>query len=272
MELSTREIALFIWICVAAAYCLVNSSVRPSALNLVGRLFQRQIVAVITLLYVYLGIVVWGLSLVSLWDWGQLKNTLIWSLAVGMALLFRINEVEDEPHFFRKWIRGQLKVVAVVEFVITYYTFPLLVEFLLFPTLFIIFTVIALGERHEAHRRAASFLSGILATFGLVLVAYAAYMVIIDFQNFISIKTVQDFYTPVFLSIAFVPFVFILYIYSTYQLVFGVPGVSIKNERLKRYAKFKSVLAFGLNVDRCDAGNGTLGSISQVTGMTFETP
>lgn len=249
MELSTREIALLIWLCAVALFGFIHPSTRPSVLHLVKVVFQRQVVVVIALLYVYLGFVVWGISLASLWDWGQFKNTLIWSIAVGMASLFRINEIEDEPHFFRKWILDHLKVIAVVEFIITYYTFPLLIEFLLFPILFVIACAIASGERQEKYRRAASFLSGVLAIFGLALIAYAIYMIVIDFQDFASIRTVQDFYTPIVLSFAFVPFIFVIYIYSSYQRVFGVLGISIKDDRLRRYAKFRSALAFGLNVE-----------------------
>ena len=248
MELSTREIALLIWFCAVALFSFIHPSTRPSVLHLVRVVLQRQVVVVIALLYAYMGVVVWGLSLVSIWDWGQFKNTLIWSIAVGMASLFRINEIEDEPHFFRKWILDQLKVIAVVEFIIAYYTFPLLIELLLFPILFVIACTITMGERQEKHHRAASFLSGVLAIFGLTLIAYAIYMIVIDFQSFASFRTVQDFYTPIVLSFAFVPFIFVIYIYSSYQRVFGILGISIKDVRLRRYAKFRSALAFGLNV------------------------
>lgn len=213
MELSTREIALLIWFCAVALFSFIHPSTRPYVLHLVRVVLQRQVVVVIALLYAYMGVVVWGLSLVSIWDWGQFKNTLIWSIAVGMASLFRINEIEDEPHFFRKWILDQLKVIAVVEFIIAYYTFPLLIELLLFPILFVIACTITMGERQEKHHRAASFLSGVLAIFGLTLIAYAIYMIVIDFQSFASFRTVQDFYTPIVLSFAFVPFIFVIYIY-----------------------------------------------------------
>lgn len=249
MELSTREIALLIWLCIAASFCLIHPTVRPSTLRLVKASSQRQIVVVITLLYVYLGFVVWGLSLAALWDWGQLKNTFIWSIAVGIASLFRINEIEDEPHFFRKWILGHLKVIAAVEFIITFYTFPLLVELILFPLLFIVASAITIGEDQEKYRPAVSFLNGVLALFGLMLISYAVYMIVIDFQNFASVRTIKDFYTPIALSFAFVPFIFVLYVYSSYRRVFGVLGISIKDDRLRRYAKFRSALAFGLNVE-----------------------
>lgn len=136
--LNNREVALLIWLGVAVIACVVHSGIRPRLIEVLKAFGRRQILVVIGLLYVFLGITVWLLSALSLWDWDQLKTTLVWSVVVGVASLMQVNKIEDQPRFFRDWIKDSLKVVAIVEFVVTFYAFPLWAELILQPLLLLI--------------------------------------------------------------------------------------------------------------------------------------
>lgn len=245
MELNDREIALLIWLGVAVIACLVHPDIRPGLVGVLRAFGQRQILVVTGLFYVFLGLTVWLLSAVCLWQWDQLKTTLVWSIVVGIASLMQINKIEDQPHFFRDWIKRSLKVLAIVEFVVTFYTFPLWVELILQPLLFVIVGTLAVGKSDQKSEPAVKLLNGLLSLFGLGLVVYAAYMIAVNIGSFLTLTTLRDFYTPIVLSILFVPFIFVLYVYSTYETSFGALRWAIKDDKLRRYAKLKAILSFG---------------------------
>lgn len=248
MELNDREIALLIWLGVAVIACIIHPGIRPGIIGVLKAFGRRQILVVIGLLYVFLGLMVWLLSAVCLWHWDQLKTTLVWSMVVGIASLMQINKIEDQPHFFRDWIRDSLKVVAIVEFVVTFYAFPLWAELILQPLLLVIVGTLAVGKRDPKSEPAVKLLNGLLSLFGLGLVVYAAYMIAVNMDSFLTLDTLRDFYTPIVLSILFVPFIFVLHVYSTYEMSFLALRWAIKDDKLRCYAKHKAILSFGPRV------------------------
>lgn len=245
MELNDREIALLILLGVAVIACFVHPGIRPGLIGVLKAFGRRQILIVIGLLYMFLGLTVWLLHAACLWDWDQLKTTLVWSVVVCIASLMQLNKVEDQPHFFRDWIKDSLKVVAIVEFVVTFYAFPLWAELILQPLLLLIVGTLAVGKSDPKNEPAVKLLNGILSMFGLGLVVYAASMIAANIGSFLTLTTLRDFYTPIVLSIMFVPFIFVLHVYSTYESSFLALRWAIKDEKLRRYAKLKAISSFG---------------------------
>lgn len=260
MELNDREIALIIWLGVAVIYCIVHPGIRPGLIGVLKAIGRRQILVVIGLLYVFLGLTVWLLSTVGLWDWDQLKTTLVWSAVVGIASLMQINKIEDQPHFFRDWIKESLKVVAIVEFVVTFYAFPLWAELILQPLLFVMVSTLAFGKDDPKSQPTVKLLDGLLAVFGLGFLVYAAYMIAVNIGTFLTLATLRDFYTPIVLSILFLPFIFVLHVYSTYEMSFRALRWTIKDDKLRRYAKLKAILSFGPCVSLLRRWQSHLGS------------
>jgi hypothetical protein len=245
MDLNDREIAFLIWLGVFLAWVFTHAKIRPSALRVLKAFRQIKILIPLALLYAYLGLVVWGLHTIGLWDWDQLKNTFVWSIAVGFASFFQLQKIESSPDFFRAWVRDTIKIIIVVEFLVTFYTFPLLAELILLPVLTLLFAMIAIGEGEPKYAPAVRLFNFLTTTFGLVLIGYAAYRIWTDFDDFASVATLRDFYTPILLSILFTPFIFVLHLYAVHEGVFLMLNWSIKDPALRRYAKFRATLAFG---------------------------
>lgn len=248
MELSTREIATLFWLAIIFLACVVYPKTRVQLLALVRTLFQRQILGVVALLALYVVLIVWALSSFSLWGFDQLKNTLVWSLAVAFASLFRISGIADNPHFFRAWIKDNLKVIVFVEFLLNAYTLPLLAELALAPVIALIVMMVAVGEREERYAPAMKLLNAVLAVTGVGLLLYAAYAAITDFQHFASVQTLRDFYTPIVLSLLLLPFIFVMHVYMSYETAFVRLNLSIPDRRLRRFAKLRAIFAFGPSV------------------------
>lgn len=248
MELNSREIAALFWLAVVFLVCVFHPKIRPSLLSVARAFFQRQIIIVIGLLVLYVVLLVWGLSSHSLWGWDQLKNTIIWSLAVGFVALFQIPGIAEKPRFFRDWIGDNLRVIILVEFLINFYTLPLLGEFFLLPFVTFVVGMIAVGERDEQYRRVVNLLNTVLALMGLGLLAYTGYMALDDFENFVSMQSLRDLYTPVLLSLLFIPFIFVMHVFMSYDTEFRTIELYIPDEKLRRFAKIRALLSFGPSI------------------------
>lgn len=248
MDLNSREVALLLWLAIGLVLGLAHPKIRPGAIEVARAFAHPKILTPIGLLYAYLGFVVWGLHAVGLWDWDQLKNTIVWSLVVGIASFFNLNKLEDRPHYLREWLRDLFTVLVVVEFLANFYTFPLLAELLLFPVIFLIVGMVAVGQNNPKVQPAVRFLNGVMGLLGLSFLAYAVYMAVANFGEFAGLATLRDFYTPILLSLLFIPFIFVLHTYAVYETTFLALSWSIKDEGLRRYAKLIAALAFGPRV------------------------
>ena len=76
----------------------------------------------------YIAIVVLILSGADFWNMTQLKNTILWTFSVAILSMFHIPQIMENDDYFRNAIRDNFKLIAVFEFVVAFYTFPLLVE------------------------------------------------------------------------------------------------------------------------------------------------
>lgn len=245
MELNTREIAILIWLGIGLAFCVLHPAIRGALKGVLHAVTQWQILLLFGVIYAYTALMLWGLAAISLWDWDQLKNVLIWSVVVGLASLFRLRSIGEDLPFFRDWVRDNLKIIVVFEFVATFYTLPLLGELILQPLLLVLFGTLAVAGTEERYLPAKRLLEGIVAFIGFGIVLYAAWSLFIDWKSFATWTTLRDFYTPILLSLGLLPLLFLLHVLLNYERVFVATGIHIKDPVLHRFAKLRATMAFG---------------------------
>lgn len=249
MELNTREIATLIWLGIVVTILLVMPTMRQPLGGLLRAFTQRKILQVLAFFALYVGAMIWFLHAIRIWDWDQLKNTIIWTFSVALLAVLRSNNIPDEPGYFRKWITENFEVVAFIQFLITLYTYPLWVELLVIPLVTLLTGMIAAGERDPKTRQTASVLTNTLALFSVGFFGLALVMTVADFWNYATIQTWRDFYTPILLTLVFLPFIFVLYVLMSYENAFVRLFFVIKDKKLRRCAQWCAILAFGPNVD-----------------------
>ncbi|MFN3498852.1 MAG: hypothetical protein ACK40A_10655, partial [Pannonibacter indicus] len=100
------------------------------------------------LMSLYVVACVWLLAWLSLWDWPNLKSTLLWWLTVGFTVVSEAQQLKDKPHALRKLVRDAFTLSAVVLFIAELVSFPLWVELLMLPSLVFEYYHIDRGEHH----------------------------------------------------------------------------------------------------------------------------
>ena len=114
---NNREIALAIWLSVGIAFAASQPSVRDAFYGVWKAFFRRMILVPLGLMAVYIILIVLCLNETGLWDLGQLKNTILWSVLVAAVSMFRLPQIAEDEHYFRNALKDNFKVVAVLEFV-----------------------------------------------------------------------------------------------------------------------------------------------------------
>ncbi|MGV1905072.1 hypothetical protein [Agrobacterium cavarae] len=249
MDLNTREIATLVWLSIIIAVLLIIPKTRQALCELPRAFAQQKILQILAVFAVYVVGMIWGLHAIGIWDWDQLKNTIIWTFSVALIAVLGSHKIADDPGFFRKWITQNFQILAFVQFLITLYTYPLWIELLAIPIFTLLTGIIVVGGHDPKTKRTASVLPNIAAILTVAFFGPAFVMTVADFWHYATIQTWRDFYVPIILTLLFVPFIFVLYVAMSYETAFVNLHHSIKDTKLRRSAQLRALLAFGTNID-----------------------
>jgi hypothetical protein len=256
--LDNREKALLIWVGVLVAGGLATRAGRDFVQTLLDILRGRF--SLVVLAYVlYVAGVVLGLAYLGLWTPTLASVTTFWFAGPGMVMFFTSNAATTDPHYLRGLVRRALWFLLGVEFVVNLYLLPLAIEILLVPVLTVIALFGVLPPETKGAPGAKKFSQTVLAAFGIFLFLRFAVGVATDFSSFASSETLARFWLPAALTVAVLPFFYMLGVYMLYEQAFLRLGFVMEGEPLLRYAERAMVRTFGVNLGKLrEHGSGLL--------------
>ena len=143
--LSTREWATVIWAFIFFVYAMVHRQIREAFWKVVKIFFGKKLRILwgIILLYV-LGITLIFYHL-PFWDNVYIKDIIVWFLFSGLIYCMNAVSQEADEEFIRKVLKDNLKLTAILEFIISTFTFNIWVELAIIPitTMIVMMNVIA---------------------------------------------------------------------------------------------------------------------------------
>jgi hypothetical protein len=244
VELTSREIAVLVWLGVFFLVAARQPSIRSSFLDVLRAAAHRQIVGLALLMAAYVAAEVWLLDALSLWTGAYLKETLLWFGFTALASGGRsVAGFQDPP--YRATVLDGLKIMVVIEFVFGLVPFSLPVELLLVPSVGLLVLLIEVGRlrNDEASQQTVAFLTSIQALVGLAILGFGLRRAITDFALLADPSILVSFFLPPLLSLLFLPAMFLLVLYSRYQWLFAkVQGDSA----YRRYARWQFIRRLGL--------------------------
>lgn len=243
-SLNPRELALLIWILVTVIYAVTRPNLRSSLLSVIKILLSQKIVTVIALSACYCILEIVSLSYLNIWSSDNSKTTAFWFISYACLSIFQINNIEKKPTFFREAARNSFTILAVFQFITNLHTFNLAVEFLILPLLFILTAITVLSQHKSGLSAASTIANNLLASVGFLMLAYSTYKSIAEYETALTISKVSDFIVPCFLTIGFLPFLYLLHIYSSYESCFTSIQFLIKDQELLPYARRSAIRAF----------------------------
>jgi|GEM_PF-3823285 len=246
--LSSREVILLaIAVCSFVFFVIRIPDLKFSILNMLRIFFSGRIQVVYFSSLVYITLCVILLKNLGLWQTFELKDTIMWAVSSSSLILKTFINVKNSRHL-KSLVTDQLKVFAIVEYFITFYTMPIWAECLLQPTLLLLSIVRITKDQTVKNISDKAF-----QIIGTLIVIYGLIQLLQDLKYFLNQESLYSFLLPISLLVLYIPFIYFAFSWSRYESIFTSAHFKIKNKDLMWYFKKKSILTAKLDtvlVDR----------------------
>lgn len=240
---SNREIATAIWAVLAIIWLSRKPAVVESFKQVLSAFLNKYLLTLIIVMLMYISAMVYALHEIGLWELNHLKNTIIWTIPWAAVTLFRSQQATDNPYYFSTAIKDNIKLIIIFEFIITFYSFNILVELITVPILALLVMVQAYSETKKEYAVVVKATETIFSIYFVILLIFTVYRITIDVTEFAKTDTLIALILPPLMSILFLPFMYPVVIYLAYERAFMRMRSSL-SEELMRYAKFWSIIHF----------------------------
>jgi hypothetical protein len=248
---NNREIALMSYLFVFILWTLTQKKIRVSIFGVVKALFAKQIFVSILCLLLYIIIIVSGLRLIDLWNSSLIKDTIYWTFGVGFILMMNSNKALQEENYFKKFIKENIKLFVILEFILGLYVFGIVVEFILMPIVIFLSALLGFTEANEEHKQVKNFLLKIFGLIGVFYLIYSVFEIYQNFKDFATYDNLRALTFPIVMTIMFLPFAYIYVLYTHYESLFVRVGFFLKdNKSLCRFAKWRILLSVNFNLKK----------------------
>lgn len=247
MELDNREIAFLAWFSLIAGAILWKTWRSEALRRLLQLLVKPQILGALLVVVLYVAACVWLLSVPGWWQWPNLKTTLLWFGGSALVSVFNYEKVRSGKPFFLGSLLESAGLVAILSFISSSYTFSLPVELVI---AFFVLVLVALSAAAESYGKLKIFhylAVTLLSLISIAMLCNSLYQIATELAGFATPHTVREIATPVLLTAMFLPFLYGLFVYATYDRVFNSFDFAAKEPELRRYARRKLITGFGVD-------------------------
>lgn len=250
-QFNNRELAITIWLIILVGWLGSSSKVRPSVINLVKAFIAWKLIIGYMAMGIYITIVLVVLKCFGIWSKTSTATILIWIICVAFVMLFKADK-ENKYDFFKIKAKENLRFLVVIEFIINFYAMDIWLELLFVPLMAVLGVILAIVERDSKYEPLHKLLNGFIFIIGVLFMGYAFIMIVVDFKSFASISTLENFVLPILLTLFFLPFVYMVAVYATYEILFIRLKYIIKNPLLFKYAKMRTFQVFHFRLAALD--------------------
>lgn len=248
---NNREIATAIWLTLFAIWMLTKSNIRTSLAGVFRAVLAWKILVCLAAMVLYTITIVACFYALGFWQFTMIKDTTLWFCFTAFAMAMRFTTSGDDENIFRHVLVDNAKLIIVIEFLIATYVMPLPAELAFVPFVTILAMVDVVARVNKQYAPAAKLTGILLAVIGFSILGFAVSSAIGDYRNFRSMDTVRSIALPPLMSIAFVPFVYLLVVITTYESIFITLALGRdKAPKLVRYAKRRILFDCGLSLRR----------------------
>ncbi len=241
--ISTRELAIIIWLGLALIAMLCSKSVRRSASSLVRALSAKYVAANILILIIGVCLSVWLLKKAGLWNYLLIKTTVVWFFTVATTAFFKLSDISSFS-FFMRVMRSKLSLAVLMPFVISSYTFSLWIELIivLFLLFFTAMAAISKSYQKPEYALVLKFSNAIIVVIAIVYIAYGMFEFLSDPSLVVSVLRLKELILPIPLTIMTIPIIYMQALYLNYQSIFLCFNATATHGQERR--KLKKVVIF----------------------------
>ncbi|HEX8080339.1 MAG TPA: hypothetical protein VF557_09025 [Jatrophihabitans sp.] len=218
--MGTREWATLFWLAVLLVFCLTHSELRQSLGNILKQLGNSKLLVPLLTYMVIIAGLTWVVDRLGYWDPSLIGAVGFWFFFTGFGLFIQSMDAIQKPGFFRKRIVELIGAGAFFEFFLNIRTFSIPVEIVLQLGLAVLVMLQVVSaskdEFKPVHRAINVVLLGVL----LWLVVATALYLASHWHELNPHDVVASFLVPVWLTVAALPYLYLVALVGTYESVF----------------------------------------------------
>lgn len=264
LALNNREIATLVWAAVALIAFGLKREGRAAMGGVLKAFFQPLLLAALAIATLWIGGCVALMAREGLWEVANLKTTIVWAATFAFVTMFDIEKI-GKPGFAGGIVRDTINATVLVVFVAEFATFTLFGELVFVPFLVLLSLLRAVAATKAELATVRKLLDSLAVLVGLGLLAYSVYRIAQEFAEFAQRSTALEFTAPILLSLLFLPFIFVFGLWVTYERVFSAFIYAVPDAQLRRYARWRGMLTFGLDLEGLDRWRNALVRIRPAT-------
>ena len=246
-DINNRDLSIAIWLAMLIVWASSKKPIRQSLLHVAKAMTARVIIISLGAVVTYVALLVYILYAFRVWEIGNLKDSVLWFFGSAFVMFVHINRA-GEDRYFLEAVVDNLKLAAIIGFVLNLYVFSIWIELVLVPFLFILAGLIGVASSNSKHQEVEKLLTNVLALVGIVFLMFAVIGIAQDSRGFLSLDNLRDFLIPLLLSVGFLPFIYALGLYVLYDSIFSRMELFSSSPEIALHAKFSTFRAFNFNL------------------------
>lgn len=215
--LTNREKAMVIWLAIAVICFLLNKGIRRSLRKSLSILFSPQMLGVMSWMLIWVVAEVLCLRALQVWDVSLAKDTILWTFGTAFVYATKISKTRDTEHYFFNAFVDNLKMSAILEFVINFHEYNLATEIILLPIAVLIGSISIVAPSSRSGLSVKKIANSVVFLFGAFLIISAIAYIVRDYRDFFSTQNFHVFLLPVLLTLLYLPFLYMLELYASYE-------------------------------------------------------
>ncbi|MFM1347842.1 hypothetical protein WFP14_14910 [Yersinia proxima] len=249
MDINNREYAAIIWFLIVFSLLMIKKDIRKAVSELLRVLMHKQIIMVFSGALAWIVICISILNKIEVWSINNLKTTVVWIITFAFAALFKTKEIEKDVNYFKNQVKNIFKITVILTFIMELHSFSLPFEFVLWAIIIMLSLMIAVGEMKEHTKKLSQFMTYILAVVVIFYFIHSLYLSSISLSETFSKNNITEFLIPIILSLVFLPFVYLFYLYQSYELAFVGLKFKLNDSISLKKTMLMAVFNFRSNID-----------------------
>ena len=248
--LSTRQWATIILVIITMIFFIGKKDVRRSLIDLVKKIFEKRLLVIWFIYFIYIFILTYFISFTPIWDNNYIIDIIIWSIFSG--LINYINSFINvyDKKYISRLIKNNIGITIVFEYIMGRFTFSLLEELLLAILISVIFIVDLYNDNYVKDQKLSRYSNKISGYVGIFLTIRICLSAINQYKD-INIKDeLVGFMIPIVYLFLTLPLFYIMGLYSTYEDLFSYMPFNFKvskEVKLRRYYKVIKTCLFSID-------------------------
>lgn len=237
--LTSRELAIVIWITIILIYFMTKKEIRQSFFDVLKIFFGGKLIMIWSIYIFYVFILSLLFTLLPFWDNIFIKDILVWTIFSGIIDYMNAFSREADETYIKKIIKEKFKLIIILECIMNTFTFNIIFELLYIPIITIIALMSYIAEKEIKNQEIQKFFDIILVIIGVIFIYKTIKVGIIEYKNLNKWNTFISFTISIVYLIFTLPLIYLIQLYSNYEFIFTRMSLKeVEKEKVNRKRRF----------------------------------